>query len=43
MLLSNKDKLLSDIQKKFPFVGKIDLQLEPKQGETAVEDETLIT
>ena len=43
MLLSNKDKLLSDIQKKFPFVGKIDLQLEPKQEETVVEDETLIT
>ncbi len=43
ILLSNKDKLLSKIQKKFPFVGKIDLQLEPKQGETAVEDETLIT
>ena len=43
MLLSNKDKLLSKIQKKFPFVGKIDLQLEPKQEETVVEDETLIT
>ena len=43
VLLSNKDKLLSDIQKKFPFVGKIDLQLEPKQEETVVEDETLIT
>ena len=43
ILLSNKDKLLSKIQKKFPFVGKIDLQLEPKQEETVVEDETLIT
>lgn len=43
MLLSNKDKLLSKIQKKFPFVGKIDLQLEPKQEETVVEDKTLIT
>ena len=43
MLLSNKDKLLSNIQKKFPFVWKIDLQLEPKQEETIVKDETLIT
>lgn len=43
ILLSNKDKLLSKIQKKFPFVGKIDLQLEPKQEETVVEDKTLIT
>lgn len=43
MLLSNKDKLLADIQKEFPFVWKIELQLEPKQEEIVVEDETLIT
>ena len=43
MLLSNKDKLLSDIQKKFPFVWKIELQLEPKQEEIIAEDETLTT
>ncbi len=43
MLLSNKDKLLSDIQKEFPFVWEINLQLEPKQEETDIEDKTLIT
>ncbi len=43
MLLSNKDKLLSDIQKEFPFVWEINLQLEPKQEETDIEDNTLIT
>lgn len=43
MLLSNKDKLLTDIQKEFPFVWKIELQLEPKQEEIVIEDETLIT
>lgn len=43
ILLSNKDKLLADIQKKFPFVWKIELQLETKQEEIVVEDETLIT
>ena len=37
VLLSNKDKLLSDIQKKFPFVWKIELQLEPKQEEIIAE------
>ena len=42
ILLSNKDKLLSDIQKKFPFVWKIELQLEPEQEETTIEDRTLI-
>ena len=42
MLLSNKDKLLSDIQKKFPFVWKIELQLEPKQEETHIENEDII-
>ena len=43
MLLSNKDKLLSDIQKEFPFVWEINLQLEPKQEETNIKDDTLIT
>lgn len=43
VLLSNKDNLLSDIQKKFPFVWKIELQLEPKQEETVKEEETLVT
>lgn len=31
VLLSNKDDILTKIQKKFPFVWKIELQLEPKQ------------
>ena len=42
MLLSNNDKLLTDIQKKFPFVWKIDFQLEPIQEEISLE-EKLIT
>ena len=42
ILLSNKDKLLSDIQKKFPFVWKIELQLEPKQEEAITENEDIV-
>ena len=42
MLLSNKDELLKNIQKNFPFVGKIDFQLEPKQEEI-LPDEEIIT
>ncbi len=33
ILLSNKDEILRDIQKKFPYVWKIELQLEPPQEE----------
>lgn len=43
MLLSNKDKLLSDIQKKFPFVWEINLQLEPRQEQNDNKDDTIIT
>lgn len=42
MLLSNKDKLLSDIQKSFPFVWAIDLQLEQRQEEVSTEDKTIV-
>lgn len=42
MLLSNKEKILSDIQKKFPFVWKIEFQLEQKQEETIIENENVL-
>ena len=41
MLLSNKDKLLSDIQKNFPFVWAIDLQLEQQQEKINVEQDSI--
>ena len=42
ILSSNKDDLLSKIQKSFPFVWDIQLQLEPKQETIPTESETLI-
>lgn len=42
MLLSKKDKLLSDIQKDFPFVWEIKLQLEQKEKETITWDQNII-
>ena len=39
ILSSNKDELLKKIQKQFPFVWKIDLQLEPKQEGIITEEE----
>lgn len=42
ILLSNKDNLLKNIQKKFPFVWKIELQLEPEKEEIIIEDEPII-
>ena len=41
MLLSDKDEILKNIQKKFPFVWKIELQLEPPQIETETEKEPI--
>ena len=43
MLLSKKDKLLSDIQKDFPFVWEIKFQLEPREKETITWDQNIIT
>lgn len=42
ILLSNKDEILKNIQKNFPFVWKIELQLEPPQEEV-IEEEKPIT
>ena len=42
ILLSNKDEILKNIQKEFPFVWKIDLQLEMPQEETTSEEESVI-
>ena len=42
ILSSNKDELLSKIQKKYPFVWDIELQLEPKEEAIPTEPETLI-
>ena len=41
MLLSNKDELLRNVQKKFPFVWKIELQLEAKQEEIVTEEKPI--
>lgn len=41
-LLSKKDELLKDIQKEFPFVWKIEFQLEDNLEETISEDKTTI-
>ena len=41
MILSDKDSLLSNIQKEFPFVWKIDLQLESPQEEISHEQEKI--
>lgn len=41
ILSSNKDELLSKIQKKFPFVWDIQLQLEPKEEVTQTGPELL--
>lgn len=41
VLSSKKEELLSKIQKKFPFVWDIQLQLEPKQEAIPFEPETL--
>ena len=41
VLSSKKEELLSKIQKKFPFVWDIQLQLEPKQETIPFEPETL--
>ena len=43
MLLSKKDKLLSDIQKNFPFVWEIKFQLEPREKETITWDQNIVT
>ena len=43
MLLSKKDKLLSDIQKDFPFVWEIKFQLEPREKETITWDQNIVT
>ena len=43
MLLSKKDKLLSDIQKNFPFVWEIKFQLEPREKETITWDQNILT
>ena len=42
VLSSHKSELLSKIQKSFPFVWDIQLQLEPKQETVPTEPETLI-
>jgi hypothetical protein len=42
VLLSNKDEILKNIQKKFPFVWKIELQLEPQQEEIIKEENPII-
>ena len=42
MLFSDKDKILNNIQKKFPFVWKIEFQLEPQQEETKEENNQTI-
>ncbi len=42
ILSSNKDELLSKIQKKYPFVWDIELQLESKEEIIATEPKTLI-
>ena len=42
ILLSNKDELLKKVQKTFPFVWKIELQLEPRQEETIKEEKPII-
>ena len=41
VLLSDKDEILKNIQKKFPFVWKIEFQLEPQQEETTKELESI--
>jgi hypothetical protein len=43
VLLSNKDELLKNIQKKFPFVWAIELQLEQQEIEVITGDEKIIT
>jgi len=43
ILLSKKDRLLSDIQKDFPFVWEIKLQLEPNKEETTTWEVNIIT
>ena len=43
VLLSNKDELLKNIQKKFPFVWAIELQLEQQEIEVFTGDEKIIT
>jgi len=42
MLLSDKDEILKNIQKKFPFVWKIELQLESPQEKIIEEKEPII-
>ena len=42
VLLSDKDEILKNIQKKFPFVWKIELQLEPQQEEIIEEENPII-
>ena len=42
VLLSDKDEILRNIQKKFPFVWKIELQLEPQQEEIIEEEKPII-
>ena len=43
ILSSNKDQLLSKIQKKFPFVWDIELQLEQKEEITETTDQIITT
>ena len=43
ILSSNKDQLLSKIQKKFPFVWDIELQLEQKEEITEAPDQIITT
>ena len=42
ILLSDKDEILKNIQKKFPFVWKIEFQLEPPQEVIIEEQEPII-
>ena len=42
VLLSDKDEILKNIQKKFPFVWKIELQLELQQEEIIEEEKPII-
>ena len=42
VLLSDKDEILKNIQKKFPFVWKIELQLEPQQEKIIEEENSII-
>jgi len=42
MLLSDKDEILRNIQKEFPFVWKIEFQLEPQQEGITNKEESII-